>query len=343
MRKVLVLALLIHILGCSEKEDEALSYKLQDFGPIYLLDQVDTLKVPPVIYKPMSMAVFKNNLFISDDADTILKIFTLPDCEFVGQYITRGRGPNEISAPRDLFPSKEFIAQSGLDGRILHVDIDDKKITIQKTTNLPSEHFDIFYLFHLADSCFYGTSQRFKGPGEFISFNSISNTVREDFAIKPKFIEEYPENSRWRISFGPVGVKSDFKKFARAYLLFPYIRIYDAQGNEDVLIAMTDKENFIGQNIIPLDELPFSRFTGRISTTDKYIFVEYKVVCSRKTYITSHILVIDWKGNAIKVLKFPGKDRLVLKPFTVSPDNKYLYTISDVVMDEIYRYKTGLN
>lgn len=345
MRKVLVLALLIQILGCSEKRNDPASYKMQDFGPLFLLDQVDTLKVPPVIYKPRGIAVYKNSLFISDDADTLLKVFTLPDCEFIGQYITRGRGPNEISSPRasGLFASKDFIALSGRDGRILHVDINDKEISIRKTTNLPEELFDINYLFHLGDSCFYGSSITIEGPGEFTSFNSITNTVKADFAQIPMVIEEYPESSRKRLSFGAVSVRNDFKKFAKAYLLFPTIRIFDSQGKEERIVTMTDIEEFKGQNKTPLEELPWSQFGGKIVSTKKYIFVEYRVLYNKETRITSHILVLDWDGNPIKIMKFPDQDRVNLLPFAVSQDNKYLYTISEIALDEIYRYKTGLN
>ncbi len=327
--------------SCSTKEGNVMvSYQLDEFGPLIRLKEPDTLHLNTSLFRVKGMTLYKDYIIVSDDYDTIVRAFKYPDIEYIDGNITKGHGPDEILGPRrsGFYSTNNGITIHGLDGKVFLIDIEQEKINIKKKMRLPGIFFDVNYLFDLGDSVYYVTDYTNHHAGEFVSYSFENNDIGS-FSEYPFFMSDFTFDIKARYSLGLITVKKDFSRFAKTYLQLPVLRIYEKDGSEAALLSIKNPDGI--KTIIQTypEEGEITVYGGKLYSTDKYIFAEYKIARSNNYIVDTQILVYDWNGNPVCRYYIGDYCEKSILPFCVSEDNRFLFIVSDSLLNEMYRYK----
>lgn len=334
----LIISIII-LYGCTRKSDLYKdSISLDDFGPLIVLENPDTIKLEANLYRIKGFAIYNDHLFISDDYDTIIRVFKYPTFEYVSGLVLKGRGPMEMTAPRasGLYSTIDGVTIHGLDGRVFNIDIYEDSIYIKKRFKLPGEFFYCNFLFDLGDSVYYATDYTNPHKGEFISYNLATNIIGS-FSRHPDFMSSIDENKRDLYSLGVITLKKDHSKFARFYMKFPVLRIYNRDGKEHNLVSIHNSIDIqTVEQTFPNEDIKYF-FGGKLFSTDNRIYAEYKIHESTTPLVERQILVFDWDGNPLYRMSYDILKDISTRYF-ISEDDKTFYFVDDSSLNNLYKF-----
>ncbi|MBW6536248.1 MAG: TolB-like 6-bladed beta-propeller domain-containing protein [Mariniphaga sp.] len=343
---VVTICLTSFLFSCTTNENSIKVFN--EFPQEYKLKSTE-VNTPSILYMVGEIELLDSVLIAMDlQFDKIFHVFKLPDINYLGSYIRRGRGPNEETFIDPYFrqiQGNSFIYYNSISIKIAKFDSDSSKIIIAENYNLPGKLMDLQCPFILNNQIIgwnpYGESNK-----EFLSYDLISKEINPFGAKNLEF--EY----RIRISIDKwlfakiVSIKPDKSQFAVVYDKFPILRIYKENGELQNEIRYINEQIFpkalISKNASKSELNQITQNYRKIKTTDKYIYALYIGKTNKELNIdgyglddfSNEIHVWDWSGNPVAKVSL---DKNYFS-FCVTRDDKYLICSSLGSISSFYKY-----
>lgn len=318
----------------------------------YMHAQLDSFQTKPILMHPVNMVSNDSLLIVFNfGTDTLFRVFSLPDCDYLGWFGMNGRGPREFlmanSSGIRFYPGGLQIADLrkiyfiGLPQRDIH----DNYI-LQRFINIPGELMAFNHIFELDTNFVCGINQTRKSPLSVDYFNPGTNEI-SSFVDYPDFGIEVPENVKRSVYNYTVDLKPDKQLFALAYSFSPLLRISNKEGSTiheiyiNGLQKQIDFQNLGKKEGNLLNGIVYYTY---IKATDRYIYLMYEPQKGER--VSEHeyhmkpigekeLHVFDWNGKPVARMTLKNGTR----SFTPTPDDRYLYCTNDYAIDKIYRYQ----
>lgn len=354
MRNAFYSICILCLFSCT-RNSTIISDKVIDKFPLVSTLQETTLKVPPILLSPSNMCIVDSFLVVTQRRkDTIFTIFSLPNCEYLLSFGTRGRGPNEFNLSFEnvtlgTVPGKSSSFAVGNNmNNIQYYKINDilqNNFTPYKIEELPNELNGFRAIIYLADSVIYGAP--YQGNMHLFKYKSEDKKLEQFREYPENFPLLYPEVKRE--VFGCfMAVKPDNSKFILAYNFMGKIEIFDLKKDKPILISykgfpsleentgLNSTSQFMASNP---DRIIFCE---GIVATNKYIYArvlndKYSKVYTSKgpnRAFVPEIHVFDWSGNPILKIRLEN----YYSQYNIDMDDHYLYTLDDNVENIIKRF-----
>jgi len=312
------------------------------------------IKVPPVLFIVGGMVLTDNFLVTVDiKADTLFRVFKLPDYKYIGGFTSRGNGPDEenfISGYMHHLSGDKFLYGSITSIKTANIDLAKNKIEVIDKISLPVKLLNLNQAFRIGNK-YYGISLNRKSTREFVSYNPQTNEISNFGCTYPKVGKKIKSPIRNMILVSTVAVKPDNSHFACVYDKFPILRIYKKDGVLETEMRYLNNQKF-PQAFIEKEPLK-KQFDDvmqnyrRIKVTNRFIYALYigktmGELPSRQSGLvdfSNEIHVWDWNGKPIKKI-FLDKN---IFSFCVSPDDKFLICSSLNEIDKFYKYSLNEN
>jgi len=355
-RNASLLFVLAMIISCN---NDSFEFETFDKFPNETHLKHEVIETPPVLFSTVGIVLLDDVLITIDSkADKHFNVFQLPDYEYIGSYINRGRGPNEeifIHSNISKINKNKFIYSS----YFTHVkkaafNKEENKIEILESFSLPTPLHEIQHAFWL-DGKIYGRHRNESKNKEFVKFNPDDNT----FSVFGPSFPELDENislEKRRAFFSPgFTVKPDKTLIACTYNNLPILRIINTDGTLKRDMRFNNDLPFphgllrSNPSISDLDNKQHNYFDR--SSTGKYIYALYWGVLEGERHgpdrrdgpfeldYSNEIHVWDWDGNPVKKIVLDRK----IRSFDVTPDDKYLIGSSINSKDKLFKYPLQLN
>lgn len=352
LKPLLLVFFFLQIVRCSTETGS--TTKVIEYSDFDLTQEIEPqyLSVKPKLFKISQMTMTDSLLLFADNYDTMLHVFKVNDGEHMGDWILRGRGPNELQSVSNsgfhLIPGGLSVGGST---RIVLLDIDGTEVSIRSTIKMPGSVLPLNYAFLLNDSTVLSSVITPDSRKQFVSYN-IHTKEMKDVVDFPDWYSQGFENLGGYMSKGRVAINHNHNRFARAYSFAPEIRIYNSNTFEykTVRVELPEDVSSVIEDIVAANEgyINSVRYFTDIKSTDKYLyaFLNLKPMVgeNREAILPKQILVFDWRGKPVK--RIPIEDQSVFNQgycFAVSPDNKYLFTVDPDVLDKIYYFETKID
>ncbi len=341
LKTVFFAPILLCVLSCSD-ENESYTEFLRFPSEYKIISQ--TFNVPPILFEPVTLMLFGNNVVIVDNkSEFIFHLFDANELNLIGSFIRRGRGPNEEQEFFNPYMRK----------------VSDNSIVYQTPTNIKTvsftsgkdslyiskafEFFDNIINFQrvfLINGVFYGYSGELGLSTEFHFFDSKKKEIVEFGTGLGPYMED---GVSLEFENKGITVKPDETFFAASYLYFPIIRIFNSstglvssetryENNFDFSNSIKGKCTSNGQENHPIF------FYQLIHSTQNYIYALYNgnaPSVSEKTLDRSNIIhVFDWNGNPVKKLILDHE----IFDFDVSDDDSFIVAVSMNHPDRLFRF-----
>ena len=292
------------------------------------------IKVPPVIYAKTPGVVITGNYMVvmRSFSDPLYSVFEIPDCNYLGDFGTLGKGPKEFEVPDARTASateKGFRIFDTRKGLLL---IDITNFSINKSfeieqIRLPGELYILNDPVQINDSIIYGMPYVAKSEKLFVKYNIQSSEV-DYFGTYPSFCPKESKDNYWAMLWRHSVIKPDGTKFASFFARMKMFLIYN---NSEVL----EKEVLIN---IPENIFDPKRRRGNIMTfykevkaTNEYIYA----LCLNEPESKTSLEIWDWQGNPVAKLNLDNQ----IFSFDITNDNKRLYCIDQIIIDKIFVYE----
>lgn len=350
MKKHITIFTILIFIGCERKEDEAFDSFSKFPEKINLIHE--EIKTPPVLVS-IAETILLDDFFVAMDmkSDTFFYFFSYPSFEYLGGFITKGKGPGEelfINPFIRHIDENTFLYQTMNSINISEFDINTANINIIEKVDLPIELMNLQHLFRL-NGFYYGWDITKTTEREFIGYDPVKDDIFEFGPSHPSFEEEIPANMKNRVFEKVLVVKPDKSLFAAAYGKFPILRIYYSEDGR-----LKNEVRFENNQKFPYalikDDLPETarekvmQNYWKIDATETYIYALYSGKTHGETSrefqfspddISNELHVWDWEGNPVMKILL---DRKIFS-FVISPDDDYLICSSLTSMDKLYKYE----
>ena len=295
------------------------------------------IKVPPVVYAKTPGVVITGNYLIvmRTDSDPLFSVFKMPDCNYLGDFGTLGKGPKDFERPdaRTATATNKGFKIFDIHKGLLFVDI--KNFSSNKSFNikqikLPGELYILNDPIQVNDSIIYGLPYVGKSDKLYVKYNIQSSEV-DYFGDYPSVYPDKYKKHFWSIFWRHSVVKPDGSKFATFFDGVKMFRIYDNFGNLEKEVVMEIQDMFSGQQL----KKHTINYYRVVKATDQYLYA----LCfnERRDNLLDHkptMEIWDWKGNPVAALTL---DKSILS-FDVTRDNKTLYCMDMQAVDKIFIY-----
>lgn len=310
-------------ISCSEKSDELVQisnakiFSNNDIKEIHKVNH--EIFNDSFIGYPVRVILIDTFLIAADmKKDSILNIFSTRSKEYLGNYISRGSGPNELitcSSMTESNNSKSFWTFDISSRKFSECNIDsllNNNTKFNKTINfnkIKSELIAINQPQWISDNTLICNSL-FKYNERFFILDKELNIKKKVYNSNLNIHEKFSEKILGDIFSSFIDIKPDRSKIAVAGRYLDLLEIYDNNGD---LLTMTkgptkdfnfkfDIENSLNQG--SLIKLPETKrgYIG-IKTTNNYIYLLYSGKDRKNPdhYSFSNIIyTFDWNGNPIK-------------------------------------------
>jgi len=262
-------------------------------------------------------------------SDPLYSVFEMPDCNYLGDFGTLGRGPKEFGVPDARTASatekgfKVFDTRKGL----LFIDITDFSVNNSfeiKQIRLPGELYILNDPVQINDSIIYGMPYVGKSDKLFVKYNIQSSEV-DYFGKYPSFCPKESKDNYWAMLWRHSVIKLDGTKFTSFFARMKMFLIYN---NSEVL----EKEVLINipKNIFdPKGNV--MTFYKEVKATNEYIYA----LCLNEPENKTSLEIWDWQGNPVAKLNMDNQ----IFSFDVTNDNTKLYCIDQMIIDKIFIYE----
>ncbi len=293
-----------------------------------------TIKTKPIILAPKEMFIINDRLWIfQNQKDTIFDVFHLPDGEYLYSTGTKGKGPNEFISPR--FIQKMNNGFSILDNTEVRItEIADNGLLKTIESYRPFNIFPINGFVRLNDSlvcAFAYCATGMKGKYEYRMANRFTEKEKV-FSLYPNLTsKEYEGDQRCQIYYKYLASNPQTSQIAAFYTYFKYIRFYNYDGSleKEIHVNITPYESV---NIENQEERMM--YYVKVVSTERFIYALCLNTQGDDDISMLEIQVWDWNGTPI--IQY-ALDR-TFDTYTISEENKKLYTAFEENEDEIYMY-----
>jgi hypothetical protein len=347
MKKILYAFTITFLLSCSNQRETKIEIIKEFPHSISITHQ--QINTPPLLFSIGEMQILDSVLVAFDTKSVyFFKIFKLPNFNYIGEYITKGRGPEEeinIDPFFNKLSGNKFIYKSLNTVKFACFNLNENKLEIIKTIQLPSELLDFSHIFTFHDSIIGGWIYNQLAEKEFVVFSTKEKTMDEFGPVYSNIVDNIPINTRASIFSKVITVKPDNLRIAVVYDKFQMLRIIDNKG---ILIKEIRFENstqlpdgmFKG-NVRGIDSNKIILHYQRIQSTNKYIYALYSgksqadfINIEGATDIGTEIHVWNWDGVPIVKIRLDKE----CSSFAVDPNDKFGISSSVYDIDKLYFY-----
>lgn len=295
---------------------------------------------------PLTMGINRDVLLLCDGmSDPHLYLYNLPSLEFLGEYVSQGKGPSEMLDP--IFWGQFVDDENSLGAwfyepnrmRYSLIDfnnlIDSGTVTPLKTYIMPPQLGAAVNLINIDNYIIAGGRCT---SGEFLKYTP--DTKEKEFRpfiveFSSSFMKDLSRSGLMKnLKQGVLKVKPDGSHFVKAYSYLPIIDIYD--HNAEL------KFSIINDKLIKPD-INFSKklfnpntrvYNTNVFLTDRFIYVANNN-CSLQELSEEKannvlIEVYSWEGRPL--VKFDLNEGIgPMAPFVVDEKNEMIYTMSPKV------------
>lgn len=342
--------LIITLVLTSCNKDESSEFKVfNKFNTVSNLE-CKIIKTPSVLYYIGEMIMLDSVLITLDmKADTILRIFKLPTCRYLGGAIRKGRGPNEeimIFPDIKKIENNRFIYRSINAIKIASYNKDYGKIKIAKVHFLPGELMDLFQITMLGNK-FIGYNALKSNEQDFILYNPDTKSNKGFGPLFPNVNKKIPVSKRSMLFTKLIEKKPDNSLIVSAYDKFPIIRIYNNNGELNTEIRFNNQQDFpysmVKTNPTQTEMLNMTMNYTKLKVTNKYIYALYigktlKEMNANERHTddySNEIHVFDWNGKPVRKILL---DQYIFS-FCITPNDDYLIASSLNSINKLYQYK----
>ena len=312
------------------------------------------IKTPPVLFNVGGMISLDSVLITFNlKGNTFFKIFRLPKLQYIGDFVGKGRGPNEeiyIDPFIQRLSANSFFYRSITSIKIVNFNLIKNNIEFTRVIKLPSYALNLQHLFFIQDTLICGWDLLNKQDKEFLAYDFNTKKI---IPFGPKYssvIKDVPIKSKASIFSKIITVKPDKTAFAAAYDKFKMLRIFDRNGTllKEVRFNNTTNlsKNLILNNFKNIDFDNIIMHYQKIHSTNRYIYALYSG--KPMSYVPSEnrgiidicneIHVWNWEGKPIAKLTL---DKNVFS-FAVLNDDNYLICSNTNNLDKLFKYELNL-
>jgi len=348
---VFALFFLSLFVSCSKEKDIA-SFKTFE-RIINVSDDLEKISIGTDLFVVLEVAASDHFLFVlTNDKNTVLKVFDLKTLKYKGSHGSVGLGPDEFHFPyQDGFRVYNRNTLSMMDRKsIRQIELDkDSIFTKTKYIKLPGLMIPLREGSFLNDSTIIGLNQPIN-DFQFMLYDFKNDTITHKSPYpKVPFVGSLFEKKGQLNSF--MKISSTGTKILLAYEKLPLIRILSLQEplrdnmikTEDECLCnyLTDKDGYLKNG----NSTTYYYFD--MATSNQYLFAGYKK--REVSYAENNKAVVKLFGKKeIHVFDFEGKPiaKLILEDwmfeYAISPDSKYIYFTHPEESSVIYRYPLSL-
>lgn len=345
--KAIIILLILVSLGCSSSEKKKAYLSFSHF-PEEVEVNLKEVTTPPVLNFVGELLVVDNFLVAySLMSDSLFQVFDISGFEYLGSHVPKGEGPGEESfiAPNlQYYDSNSFLFKTHDKVKIVSFEKQTNEIILQREINLPNEFLDVMHIVFLYEKVIGWNLYNVTNEFEFQTFDLATAEISNFGPIYP--VNEYKNELSDNASLYSKSIlnKPDGKYFAALYDRYPFLRIYDTNGN------LVKEVRYLNQQIDPAKFLSTNdptKYIGqqtlnymKLKVTNKYIYglyagkthqelrsQEYKV-----DDFCTEVHVWDWLGNPVAKLML---DRPVFC-FAVAQDDSFIMFSSVNELDKLF-------
>lgn len=354
MKNIWILILIFILTGCNKYPENKTDILIDDFPKNISLSPFE-LSVPNILLNPVRMFTVDSFLLIFQDRDeSMVNIFSLPDCQYICSFGRKGKGPGELFLSFNGTFKPIYGNNSGftLGNKMINInyyrvtDIINNNFKPYKIASLPPKLNRFLATVNIGDSVIFGSP--YGGNMEMFKYNNNTQTL-ECFREYPDELPFMNDEAKTNLYAYYLASKPDNKKFVRVYEVQGKLEIFDLATNENLIISYKNfpslKENCKLEK--SMRNLPFNEdqiiFCWGVQATNKYIYAriyndKYKNIVDgdelSRDFIPE-IHVFDWFGNPVATLKFSEYYDF----FAIDLNDKYLYTCDSYTPNIIKRYE----
>ena len=338
--------LLLFATSCSTKmEKNSHRVMIQKF-PMEKLVTLDSVNVEPVLFCIGDMLIIGDFLVTVDiKNDVFFQIFSLPELNYVGDFIHKGVGPAEEVA---VFP---FLQRTGLNAftyrsidkqKIVSFDALVKKLSLTGEYQIPDEYMNILNSFLMGNKLL-GYNMMGESAKEYISCDLSTKEITDFGSDYPKVDFSIDTKNRNMLFSKIMASNANNDRFVALFDKFPLMRIYDANGN------VISENEYVNNQSIPsayskadMQGVDLSSLTVnylKLKVTNKFIYGLYSGKTQGELGVLNtadlcyEIHIWDWEGNPVKRLIF----KTPVSNFAVSLDDSYILLYSFEKEDVLYK------
>lgn len=347
MKWIALILMLSASLFCSCKHSKIETFK--EFPTVqYLYGSI--IKTPSVFNQVMEIVVLDDILIAFDGkSDKFFHVFEMPELNYLGSKISKGRGPLEETFIDPFFRrtgKNQILYRPDSKVKTLGYNILNNEFELVNEVSIPEEILEIQQVFRIGDT-FYCWDYFSESKVEFLSFRKDSESVLSFGTLIPVYKDLKGIEFNQALFARIVTVKPDNELFAVVYDKFPILRIYQARNGSLIKeIRLENNQAFpralIDKNSSEADFDLVMQNYRKIKSTNNYIYALYigKTIGEIRqkniglSDFSNEIHIWDWSGNPIKRVLL---DREIFS-FDISHDEKHLIASSIISADEFYQY-----
>jgi hypothetical protein len=335
------------LLSCNEKQ----SLRTEFFLPKSVSVNIDSFQTQKVLKHPVRMVANDSLIVVCNkNTDTLYRVFSQPNCNYLGWFGREGKGPRELLAnnPTGLRFYRDQLQVADLK-KIYYLKfpkgfIQDNFI-IKESYSIPGNLIAFNQIFRLDKECICGINDLRNTSQSMDSFNIKTYEVGS-FVDYPDFGFSVPEDTKNAVYDFNLDIRPDRSKFAVVYSFFPLLRIVDNKGTilKECYIKRLPKQiEFKNLGTRDSNLLYGIVYYSYIRATDQYIYLLYnprkgEKVTKRRFKHTpigqKEVHIFKWNGQPVARIKL----KQGTLSFAPSSDDHYLYCTNMYSMDKIYRY-----
>jgi len=313
--------------------------------------QLDEHNISAMLGMPMDILVVNDIIIVLDfQTDRFFHVFLKNNYNYIGSYITRGRGPGEETVIHPYFKihtNDKFYYHSANDLKMakIKMDNDSLDIIIHDRYKLPKSSLtDVDFFF--VDEFIFSSTSLLAASKDYHVINTKTGKLSEwgepiplsDKIVNPNLIPIINQKL--------TTINSNNNLIASVFNMLPILRIYSLENEKLIYeLQMSDVSNNL--EIILTDQVEsrskeLINYYHRIKSTDDYIYALYGGFSASGYFkedeiphlfdYSREIHIWKWDGTPVMKLKL---DRPVFS-FDITPDNKKIIATSVVDVDKLF-------
>jgi hypothetical protein len=342
-KAIITVVLIIFISGCESKSQKQI--KSVDQANFSLKAEVVELSDNSNIFRPVRILNHNDQYLIISERlnEDYIKVWSLPDLEFLYSWGKLGGGPYEFLNTPMYFQSAEdeLLVHDVLSRRVRNYEVTPSSIVLTKSTSLSYE-----------DQIDPLSNPLMMSDGHFVADygTGMEQTDNEHVIIQPgydqplTFFGKYPDTELQAFDryfeFSKTGITNPKNgMFASFYNNYNRFKIYDSSGTllKDIEVNDTELSKLDDHNS---GDYRYFLYRNPVWASDEYIycigFYGFSDVLFEKpdSSTTTSFEIWDWDGNAVYKTTF---DRYI-RNFTVSEAHNKVYGYGFNVEDSLFVY-----
>jgi len=338
---------LIGVIGCKPMSDvynDAASFTVSSFPET---KELSGEILPIEILTNPRQIVIKDSLLlvVGTGSDFFVSVYNIGHGSFEGEFLSKGRGPNDALGVRYLSffnDDRYFLLNDHLANKVFVYDSDK----LDHPNHIQPDY--VISLDESLDDILFFSENTFLGKSDVMTNEKYANSRIKIFGYDGNVLKtfgDYPASEQviidqalnFAFDFRPV-LEPAGNRIALFYKLTDLIELYDrdgqlikrAHGPDQFFPAVTVKERFGREQAAGIPEETRQAYFGPLAVEDQ-IWVKYSGNLSRDYDTFFHLMVFNWDLNPMGHYVVPHS----ILAFDVNTQKRIIYTLS--VIDDDYR------